>query len=293
MELRHLRSFLAVVRSGSFTVAAKQLGISQPPLSRQMLDLERELGFTLLVRGRNGARPTEAGAVFCDAVESLLVDLTDAAEQARSVASGKAGRIRIGYSHAAMTVLDSAIRALRAEGSAAWIDLHEMTAFEQVGALRANRIDLALGYKLPPLDAGGFRSQRLVHAPLRLVIPRAALKRAQATPSTLSELPLIFMPQATAPELHARLVARLRRLNINPVTVREARSVRSVLVLVSAGDGFGTIPDTIDISGFPGLARLDTPALDIDLDTWAFWSERSTLVERLISCAMKARRTRA
>src|SRR6478609_7610650 len=84
MEMRHLRYFVAIAEEGSLTVAAeKRLHTAQPSLSRQMRDLELELGVTLMVRGARGIELTAAGRVFLDHARVALVQVEAAAEAAR------------------------------------------------------------------------------------------------------------------------------------------------------------------------------------------------------------------
>ncbi|MGH1343378.1 MAG: LysR family transcriptional regulator [Nannocystales bacterium] len=282
MELRHLRYFVAVAQEGSFSAAADRLHISQPPLSRQVRELEGELEVTLFERGRHGARLTAAGAVFEQRVTELFTQLEQSVLHAREVAAGKTGRLRIGYSHAAANALARAVRRLREDGCEAWIELDEMTATAQLEALRARRIDLALGYRLPSLNVPDVHAQAVVHSAVRLVVPKGWRRRVKRDPSVLSQLPLLFLPQAAAPTLHAQALDRLREQGIVPHTVRELRSARSVLLLIGAGDGFGLIPESIDVRGVEGVEASDDPVLDLGLDTWAFWINQTPVARRLV-----------
>jgi DNA-binding transcriptional LysR family regulator len=97
MELRHLRYFVAVAGEESVTRAAARLHVSQPGLSRQIHDLEEELGFAILARSRKGVRLTEAGRVFWIDAQAILARVEEAVAAARSVASGKSGKFHVGY----------------------------------------------------------------------------------------------------------------------------------------------------------------------------------------------------
>lgn len=271
MELRHLRYFHAVAEEGSFSAAAKRLHISQPPLSRQVHDLETEIGVILFDRGRHGARLTSAGRALYENTQQLLCELHTSVAHARAVAEGNEGRVRVGYSQVAAGMLGRAITRLRAQGNAAWLDLDEMNAAQQVQALHHDRIDLALGYRLPPLRDKSVSSQQLARTPMRLAVPKKWRRKVRADPTALCRLPLLFLPQAAAPTLHSQALARLDRLGIVPCQVREVRAVRSVLLLIGAGDGFGLIPSSLELHGAQGVELLAEPDVGLHIETWAFW----------------------
>src|ERR1700760_1295598 len=101
MELRHFRYFVAVAEEENVTRAAARLHVSQPPLSRQIRDLERELGTKLFERNANGVRLTEAGREFLVEARDVLRRADAAVERVKAVALGKLGRVRIGHAAAA------------------------------------------------------------------------------------------------------------------------------------------------------------------------------------------------
>lgn len=280
MELRHLRYFHAVAEEGSFSAAAERLHISQPPLSRQIQDLEAEVDVTLFERGRHGARLTTAGEALYKSTQRLMCELDSSLEHARSVAAGRHGRVRVGYSQIATGILRRAIGQLRASGSTAWLDLEEMNAAEQMQALHRDRIDLALGYRLAPLQHESIQSRRLARSAMQLAVPSKWRRKVRSNPAALNALPLLFLPQAAAPTFHAQALARLASLGIVAHTVRELRAVRSVVLLIGAGDGFGILPSSLEVS--EGVQRLAEPDLDLSIETWAFWRTLPPAGERLL-----------
>src|SRR5690348_8674976 len=103
MELRHLRYFVAVAKTGNFTRAAAVLGIQQPPLSQQIRDLERELGFDLFKRLPRGVELTPGGVAFRDEALAILDGADHAVRRARQAASGATGSLSIGFTSSAMS----------------------------------------------------------------------------------------------------------------------------------------------------------------------------------------------
>src|SRR6266478_2549861 len=102
MELRHLRYFVAVAEQRSFTRAAERIRVAQPALSQQIRQLEQELGVSLFERDSRPLRLTEAGRLFLERAQSVLVAVNAAAVDARRTGSGQLGRLAIGFVSSSM-----------------------------------------------------------------------------------------------------------------------------------------------------------------------------------------------
>src|SRR2546430_17057795 len=96
MELRHLRYFVAVGEDQHYGRAAERLRVAQPALSRQVQDLEREIGFKLFDRLSRGVKLSSAGKLFLEEARGILPDRKNAAERERRVAHGQSGTLRVG-----------------------------------------------------------------------------------------------------------------------------------------------------------------------------------------------------
>src|SRR5437764_1621204 len=115
MELRHLRYFVAVAEEENVSRAALKLHVSQPGLSRQIRDLEDELGFLLLRRSAKSVRLTEAGRVFLKEARAVIQRAADGVEAARAVATGGGGEIHVGYAPSLTArILPPTLRAFQA-----------------------------------------------------------------------------------------------------------------------------------------------------------------------------------
>ena len=154
VELRELRSFLAVVKAGSVTRAAEGLHITQPALSRQMDQLEHELGCKLLTRGRHGAMPTDEGLLLVSRAEALL-ELADKTEgELRSAAVGLEGTLAICCGQtAALDEVGRIVAAFREGHPRVRVSLYITTAESSVHRLREGRADMAV--LLEPFDPAG------------------------------------------------------------------------------------------------------------------------------------------
>src|SRR5450830_372783 len=145
MELRHLRYFVAVAEEKNFTRASKRLFIAQPPLSRQIQQLEEELEVSLFERGSRPLELTEAGRFFYAHAQQLLGKAADLKSMTQRV--GKIERtVSIGFVASTLYgLLPKIIRRFRAEYNGIEISLHEMTTMQQIKALKEGRIDVGFG----------------------------------------------------------------------------------------------------------------------------------------------------
>ncbi len=144
MELRHLRYFIAVADNRNFTVAARELGISQPPLSQQIQDLEMELGATLLRRTSRHVELTAAGRDFLEQARAILAHVKRAKEQVRAIDSGNIGLVNIGATGSVLPgPLARLITDFNEQYPKAAVRIHEMGPEEQLAALLVHRIDVA------------------------------------------------------------------------------------------------------------------------------------------------------
>src|SRR6478752_8337361 len=154
MELRHLRYFVAVAEEMHFGRAAERLRIAQPPLSRQIRDLEREIGAPLFERVPRGVDLTPAGSAFLPEARLTLSQAERAQRTAQRAAKGETGRLRVGFVDAATHsgVLPNVLSFFRMHLPSIGLSLFEMDSMQQTDALREGRIDIGIVGTVP-LDA--------------------------------------------------------------------------------------------------------------------------------------------
>jgi DNA-binding transcriptional LysR family regulator len=201
VELRHLRYFVAVARERNFTRAAEQLHIAQPPLSRQVKQLEDELGIDLIETGSRPLRLSEAGRLFYEQAVQVLERVDEMKTMITRLHAAERSRFSIGFVGSTLYgKLPTVIRSYRAARPAVELTLLEMTSVEQIAALKEGRIDVGFGripLDDPALDRQLLRNEKLIaavpdgHASLR---PDRALSLAD-----LAVLPLIVYPKAPRP----------------------------------------------------------------------------------------------
>jgi DNA-binding transcriptional LysR family regulator len=146
MELRHLKYFIILAEELHFRRAAERIGIAQPPLSKQIRDLELELEVKLFERNQQRVLLTKAGKVFLKEVRLVMSQVDIAITRVQQAHQGGATKISIGFSTQAQQVLKKVLTALKNLTPELQISLQELNGLEQLAALRSNRIDLALGY---------------------------------------------------------------------------------------------------------------------------------------------------
>jgi DNA-binding transcriptional LysR family regulator len=248
MELRQLRYFVAVARERNFTRAAELLHIAQPPLSRQIQQLEHEVGVRLIERGSRPVRLTEAGKVFYDQAVQSLEHIEQMTEMTRRLVA--TARTRLGIGFVASTLygyLPEVIRRYRNARPEVEITLHEMTSLEQIVALKEGRIDVGFGripHDDPLVDRVLMRNERLMVA-----LSAAHALAARAGPLRLADLaglPLVVYPKAPRPSYADQVLALFRDRDLRPPLVHEVKELQTALGLVAAESGISVVPASVE-----------------------------------------------
>ena len=205
MELRHLRYFVAVAEEGSLTVAAqKRLHTAQPSLSRQIHDLELELGVQLLIRGPRGIELTAAGRVFLDHARVALLQVEAAGEAARRAAQPARTSFAIGFlTGYEMDWLPAVMEILRAELPSTEVVIHSQDSPDLAAGLIRGKIDLA--FMRPEKQAPGLKFRPLRKDPLIVLMPRdhALAARSSIRPQDIAGEVFIGVSAIRAPTLRA------------------------------------------------------------------------------------------
>ena len=237
MELRHLRYFVAVAEEMNFGRAAERLGMSQPPLSQQVKDLERELGAKLVDRSRRKIRLTHAGGLFLEEARLALSQAEKAARTARRAHRGEIGTLSMGFvGSATYQVLPEALRAFRERYPNVVLELRTMHSAQQVEAFREGRIQV--GFLRPPVDVF-LATRTLVEETLVVALP-ADHPLAVTRKVVLSELAgedFVLSPRPSGPAVYDRIVGLCRRAGFSPSVAQESAELQTVAGLVAAGMG--------------------------------------------------------
>jgi DNA-binding transcriptional LysR family regulator len=238
-----LRGYVAVGEELHFGRAAERLRMTQPPLSRAIQKLERDLGVILLERGTRSVRLTPAGAVFLVEARRMLAAAETAREAARRVSRGVAGAISIGFTAtSAVSILPSILRACDRYLPDVSVTLHELVSGAQSDALGVGEIDIGL-MRLLPTDP--HIHTRLIHSEhLVVAIPVGHPLAAETGPLSVSAFDGMDMIDynRVGASYFADLVASLL-VNVRPRSRQRVTQVHTMLALVGAGRGLAIVPE--------------------------------------------------
>jgi DNA-binding transcriptional LysR family regulator len=252
VDLRHLRSFLAVAEERHFGKAARRLDMAQPPLSRQIQLLEAELGFLLFDRSRRRVELTPAGVALVPHARRVFDALDLGVQEARRAAAGQTGRIAVGYlASVALSGLAELVGAFRARSPDVDIVLHELTLSEQMEGIKAGRLDV--GFLRGPLCDPQL-SSRLVRSEALMVILPAGHALAAHRRLSLSQLaaePFVAYPRNRGPAYFDLLMRLCYDAGFTPRIVQEATQL-DIVSLVAAGFGVAIVPGSLRHARRPG-----------------------------------------
>jgi DNA-binding transcriptional LysR family regulator len=246
MELRHLRYFVAVAEERNFTRAAARLHIAQPPLSRQIQQLEEDLGVALIEKGSRPLRLTEAGTFFLAHAKPLLDQVRDLKTMTRRV--GQLERtLDIGF--VASTLygqLPEIVRRYRERHPEVEVALHEMTTVEQLAALKEGRIDVGFG-RLKSEDPS-IRRILLREEPMVAALPPGHRLAQGSGGVRLREFvheKLLVYPKAPRPSFADQVLGVFSEANLTPLHVTDVRELQIAMGLVAAGQGVSIVPASV------------------------------------------------
>ncbi|CAG9295209.1 LysR family transcriptional regulator [Celerinatantimonas diazotrophica] len=285
MELRQLRYFLAVAECAHFTRAAEQLGMAQPPLSRQIQSLEREIGTALFIRASRGVRLTAAGELFKVRALQILADSAQAMSEVQSLARGVSGHLSIGFagSIAFHPKVPRAIRSFRAAYPDVHLSSHENDSIQLVESVLSSRLDCA--FVREPLDCGDLQRLALVSEELVLVVP--TLHRLSREPivdvAMLADEPFIMFPRAIGTHLYDYIIHSCQQAGFIPTIQMESPQVSSIVNMVAAGFGISLIPASMKFIQLPGVCFVPVRPILYSTVTFIYRRyERSALVLNLL-----------
>jgi LysR family transcriptional regulator, hca operon transcriptional activator len=244
MELRHLRYFVAVAEEGSLTVAAqKRLHTAQPSLSRQIHDLELELGVQLLIRGPRGIELTAAGRVFLDHARVALLQVEAAGEAARRAAQPARTLFSIGFlTGYEMDWLPAVMAILHAELPSTEVVIHSQDSPDLAAGLIRGKIDLA--FLRPEKQAPGLKFRPLRKDPLIVLMPRdhALAARNSIRPQDIAGETYIGVSATRAPTLRAVIDDYARRNGVALKPAHQAENLAMAISLVASTGGICLLP---------------------------------------------------
>ncbi|MEA2666550.1 MAG: hypothetical protein QOI11_3494 [Candidatus Eremiobacteraeota bacterium] len=277
MELRDLRSFVAVAQHRNFSRAAEQLRVSQPALSEQIRKLEDELGAPLFERTSRGALLTDAGEALLPQARAVLAQAELAAETVRSVANGVAGTLTLGFIDSAwLGILPPLIRRFAERYPNVKLRLRELGTRQQLEALEAGEIDV--GIVRGPVWNAGLAGRLIATESLVIALPaqhRLASGGAVAL-AGLRDDGFITYPADRGAALHEETLRLCHEAGFEPAIVQEADEIYTIIGMVAAGLGVAIVPSSLSAIS-PGSVVYRAIEPRAELERWAVWRDRAPL----------------
>lgn len=290
MELRHFRYFVAVAEAENVSRAALKLHVSQPGISRQIHDLEDEIGFQLFERGAKSLKLTDAGRKFLDEARAVLQRADEAVKNARALAGGTRGEIRVGYAPSlTVQILPRTLRVFQAKYPNVRVVLRDLSTEEMLSQLRAGRLELALTVRMPRPMLRGLHFEELARYAMRVAVapghPLAGKK--SVTLAQVAREPLIAYTRDEYPEYHESVGKIFSDSGLKWKIAEEHDGVTSIIAAVEAGRGFALVPECVACMVGPRLKLIPLAVAIPEIPVGMVWraGDIPAIVEQFIAAA--------
>lgn len=288
MDMRQLRSFVAVAHGLSFSRAARHLHLSQPALSAQIKSLEEHLGAKLFERNRRTVRLTPAGSALLADAESLLQQIAEIELRVSRISTGEIGHLRIGFvASATLEIVPAIALAFRRQYPGVDLQLKNLPTVQQVEALRNGTLDA--GFVRMPLDENGLAVTLIHREPFALVLAKNHRLARDKTPALeeLAQEPFIAYGRRWAPSFYDVWTAICQKAGFVPRVVQETAEMSTALALVAAGLGVAILPEGITRAHrrLVSVKVLEREKIRSEIGIATLATGQTTLLQHLIATA--------
>jgi DNA-binding transcriptional LysR family regulator len=285
MELRQLRYFVAVAEHLHFGRAAKALNMAQPPLSQQIIRLERSLGVQLFERSSRQVALTDSGRVLLEVTRDVIGQADHLQNLAEALRLGEAGRLRIGFVASAMNWgLGSRLRELRTRYPNAQVTATQMPVAEQVAALQGAHIDI--GFTMARLNYHDLQVIDFAEEPLKVVLPsdHRLAGTGQVRLSDLAAENVISFHRAGHEQVEDFISMACHQAGFIPRLTFHGAQSYTILHMVAAGFGISVLPACDEVMGARGVvfAEMEPPVPTIRFSVVRARRRMSPLASRLV-----------
>ncbi|MBK0369675.1 LysR family transcriptional regulator [Flavobacterium agrisoli] len=267
MELRHLKYFLKLAEELSFVRAADKLFISQPPLSRQIKELETELGATLFERNNKRVVLTEAGKYYQKEIQELVQNLERINLTTKKISENQSGEFRIAYVSSTFSGdISKLLQFLSEHYPYVNFRLYEVPTVKQIAALEEGKIDL--GIIRAPLHSPKIDSQLWFRDRFSLVFNRNHFSlSSEEDLEKLKEATFVFFNKDYAPYFYDALLQICANYGFSPKVVHESNNISTIIQLVKNGLGISIVPTDIQKShDYPELEFVEIKKIPLSTD---------------------------
>jgi len=293
MDLRQIRYFTAVAEALNFTQAAQRLNITQPPLTRQIQALERQLGVALFERTPQGVLLTAAGTTLLAEARHLKTLVEQSVERARLAARGASGRLDIGYfGTSALEALPRVLAAHRQVHPEVEVTLHPGQTPAQLQALRQGRVAIVFERQLPPPD-DDLHIELVVREPVWVALPAThrLARHAVIDVDELRDEPMI-LPIGLPPQMVGMALRIFREHGFEPREAQQCLDLTSGTMLVAGGGGVFLVPASMAVVAMPGVVYRplrSRSTATFDLYCFCLRERRTPVVEGLLETVRRLR----
>ena len=290
MELRHVRYFIAVAEYLNFRKAAQWLHIAQPPLSRQIHQLEEELGVSLFARDKRAVELTKAGHAFLEEARRLLVQADYAVEAARQAHRGDTGTVRIGIASGLGSIVSEVVFEFRKLWPTAELECRDIFSSRQSDMLRKREIDI--GFLRPPLDHAALHCELLYEEEFVVILPKShrLARRRALRMDDIADEPLIIFDRTFSTGLYDKILGLYSRHGLTPRLIPAHVEAHEEAGAITVGSGkaifigAGAIVNR-SVAGIE-LASVPLQEPEAKIEVYAAWrqDERSPLASGFLDC---------
>jgi DNA-binding transcriptional LysR family regulator len=293
IELRHLRYFVAVVEQGTFRAAADRLHVSQPPLTRQIHDLEDMVGARLLQRTSRGAEPTDAGRLFYEEARNLLSLIEPMTQRARLAGEGRVGRLDIGvFGSAVLGAIPRIVQKFRETHPDVELVLHSLDRAQQIKALRERRI--TVGFNRFFSEEADLVWEVIQTEAMWVVVPEQhpLASRKVLSLADIGKEPLILYPRTPRPGFIDQMLRLFNRRRISPRVAQEVDDLVTAMGLVASGLGLSLVTQSgrgLKVVGTTQIALRKEDQAAVDLCVIHRRHDESPLLAAFVAVARSMR----
>lgn len=272
MEFRHLRYFIAVAEERNFSRAAERLNMAQPPLSRQIQDLEEELQFQLFDRSKRQVQLTDAGQLFLERAYRIFSQVELAMEEGRRISRGEIGRLVVGYINTTFySTPREMLRVFRARFPQVELVLQELLTAEQIEALHNSQIDV--GFAIMPIEDETLSSEIAFKDNFVAALPENhGLSHLPFIHlETLANEPFILHPHKVKSIFYDQIMRLCQQAGFSPKVSQEVIQIHTAVNMVAAGMGVALVPGCVKNINVSGVVFKEIYQMPTTLNLGVVW----------------------